>query len=225
MATNAPLQFDQVQLCFLYLVSCKGTSVLHAKIAVLLVKVVIEPVPPTEMKKGLYSPYFIIPNKGGGLHPILDLWLLNRALHKLLFKMLTQKHILTCIRQQDCFTAIDLKDVYFHVLILPFSVHFWGSCIPVQGPTLSYFWPIPVTSHLYESSFDAELPEDIEGKNSSSTEKVLEALGAYDILGGSYTIWDDHIWDETTIAFLQSQVLAQQHTHNDLSSLIQTLHF
>ncbi len=30
---------------------------------------------------------FILPKKGGGLRPILDLWVLNRALHKLPFKM------------------------------------------------------------------------------------------------------------------------------------------
>ncbi len=51
----------------------------------------IEPVPPAEMRQGFYSPYFIVPKKGGGLRPILDLRVLNRALHKLPFKMLTQQ--------------------------------------------------------------------------------------------------------------------------------------
>ncbi len=36
-------------------------------------------------ESGFYSPYFIIPKKGGGLRPILDLLVLNRALHKLLY--------------------------------------------------------------------------------------------------------------------------------------------
>ncbi|KAL0157927.1 hypothetical protein M9458_046003, partial [Cirrhinus mrigala] len=79
----------------------------------------IETVPSAEMKKGFYSPYFIVPKKGGGLRPILDLRVLNRALLKLPFKMLTLKHILTCVRVQDWFVAIDLKDAYFHVSILP----------------------------------------------------------------------------------------------------------
>ncbi|XDV29555.1 hypothetical protein PO909_032667 [Leuciscus waleckii] len=39
------------------------------------------------MKSGFYSPCFIVPKKGGGLRPILDLRVLNRALHKLPFKM------------------------------------------------------------------------------------------------------------------------------------------
>ncbi|KAI2655615.1 enzymatic polyprotein [Labeo rohita] len=33
--------------------------------------------------------------------------------------MLTAKRILSCIRHQDWFAAIDLKDAYFHVSILP----------------------------------------------------------------------------------------------------------
>ncbi|KAL1270896.1 hypothetical protein QQF64_029912 [Cirrhinus molitorella] len=78
-----------------------------------------EPVPPAEMKSGFYSPYFIVPKKGGGLRPILDLRVLNRSLHRLPFKMLTSKRILSCVRHQDWFAAIDLKDAYFHVSILP----------------------------------------------------------------------------------------------------------
>ena len=93
--------------------------VMRADIAVLLVKGAIEPVPPADMKTGFYSPYFIVPKKGGGLRPILDLRVLNRSLHRLPFKMLTQKRIFKCIRPQDWFAAIDLKDAYFHVSILP----------------------------------------------------------------------------------------------------------
>ncbi|KAL0149356.1 hypothetical protein M9458_055394, partial [Cirrhinus mrigala] len=94
-------------------------AVLRAEIAVLLAKDAIEPVPPAEMKSGFYSPYFIVPKKSGGLIPILDLRALNRSLLRLPFKMLTTKRMLTCIRHQDWFAAIDLKDAYFHVSILP----------------------------------------------------------------------------------------------------------
>ncbi len=44
---------------------------------------------------------------------------LNRALHKLPFRMLTQRRIFQCVRPLDWFAAIDLKDAYFHVSILP----------------------------------------------------------------------------------------------------------
>ncbi len=76
---------------------------LHAEVAVLLAKDAIEPVPPAEMKSGFYSSYLIVPKKGGGLRPILDLRILNRALHKLPFRKLMQRRIF-----QDA--AIDLKD-------------------------------------------------------------------------------------------------------------------
>ncbi len=92
---------------------------LWKEIEVLLAKDAIEPVPPADIKAGLYSPYFIVPKKGGRLRPILDLQTLNRSLYKLPFKMLTQKPIFECIRPRDCFAAIDLKDAYFHVSILP----------------------------------------------------------------------------------------------------------
>ncbi|KAL0168519.1 hypothetical protein M9458_036741, partial [Cirrhinus mrigala] len=94
-------------------------SVLHAKVAVLLVKDATEPVPSAEMKSGFYSPYFIVPKKSVGLRPILDLRVLYQFLHRLPLKMLTSKRILSCVRHQDWFAAIDLKDAYIHVLILP----------------------------------------------------------------------------------------------------------
>ncbi|XP_051960623.1 uncharacterized protein LOC127628011 [Xyrauchen texanus] len=71
------------------------------------------------MEKGFYRPYFIVPKKGSGLRPILDLRVFNRALLKLSFKMLTQKYILTCVRLLDWFAVEDPKDAYFHVSILP----------------------------------------------------------------------------------------------------------
>ncbi len=79
----------------------------------------IEPVPPADMRSGFYSPYFIVPKKSGGLRPILDLRVLNRALHKLPFKMMTRKRIFGCVRPLDWFAAIDLKDVCSHDSILP----------------------------------------------------------------------------------------------------------
>ncbi len=56
--------------------SSKG---LCGEITVLLARDVMEPVPPADMKTGFYSPYFIVPKKGGGWRPILDLRVLNWA--------------------------------------------------------------------------------------------------------------------------------------------------
>ncbi len=86
-------------------VAVRNAPVLREEIAVLLAKDAIEPVPPAEMRQGFYSPYFIVPKKGGGLRPILDLRVLNRALHKLPFKMLMHRRMIKCIQPQDWFTA------------------------------------------------------------------------------------------------------------------------
>ncbi len=75
--------------------------VFRAGIAVLLAKDAIEPFPPADMRSGFYSLYFIVPKKGGGLRPILFLRILNWALHKQPFKMLTQKCIFECNRPQN----------------------------------------------------------------------------------------------------------------------------
>ena len=57
--------------------------------------------------------------KSGGSRPILDLRVLNRCLHKLPFRMLTQKRILRCVRPLGWSAALDLMDAYFHVSTLP----------------------------------------------------------------------------------------------------------
>ncbi len=127
-------------------VAVRNAPVLREEIAVLLTKDAIEPVSPAEMRQGFYSPYFIVPKKGGGLRPILDLRVLNRALHKLPFKMLTDRRMIKCIQPQDWFAAIDLKDAYFHVSILPrhrpllrfaFEVRAWQYRVLPFGLSLS----------------------------------------------------------------------------------------
>ncbi len=95
-------------------VAVRNAPVLCEEIAVFLAKDAIEPIPPAEMRQGFHNPYFIVPKKGGQ-QPILDRRVLNRALHKLPFKMLTRRCI---IQPQDWFAAIDLKDAYIHVSIL-----------------------------------------------------------------------------------------------------------
>ncbi len=139
-------------------VAVRNALVLRKEIAVLLAKDVIEPVPPAEMRQGFYSPYFIVPKKGGGLRPILDLRVLNRALHKLPFKsclhklpLLTHRRMIKCIQPQDWFAAIDLKDAYFHVSILPrrtvSTVCVRRSGMAVQGPPLR---ALPVSPCVHE---------------------------------------------------------------------------
>ncbi|KAL0162812.1 hypothetical protein M9458_042208, partial [Cirrhinus mrigala] len=82
-------------------------------------KEAIKVVPPHDRESGFYSWYFIVPKKDGGLHLILDLRLLNHAVMRHRFKMLTLKQVMSQIRSEDWFVTIDLKDTYFHISILP----------------------------------------------------------------------------------------------------------
>ncbi len=70
-----------------------------------------------EQLTGLYSKYFPVPKKDGGLRPILDLRQLNRFIKVLPFKMLTTKQILESIEPGVWLASIDLKDAYFYVPI------------------------------------------------------------------------------------------------------------
>ncbi|KAI2666671.1 Transposon Ty3-G Gag-Pol polyprotein [Labeo rohita] len=97
----------------------RDAPVLRAEIRSLLAKQAIEVVPPENMECGLYSRYFPVPKKDGGLRPILDLRPLNRALAKREFKMITVKQILAHIQPGDWFISVDLKDAYFHIQIAP----------------------------------------------------------------------------------------------------------
>ncbi len=190
----------------------QDAPVLRAEVAVLLAKDAIQPAPPAEMESGLYKgPYFIVPKKHGGLHPIWDLRVLNRALVKLPFKMLTQRRLFQCVRPFDWVAAIDLKDAYFHVSILPrFRFAYKGASIPV-GPPLRAPQPVgasgqpgkeqtlPYAEDLFSRqgvglgqphstslrgacSVNAEMPGVSPAQEGGSTETFSEAPGAYGIL-------------------------------------------
>lgn len=92
---------------------------LRQEVQALLAKGAIEPLEQSSRSSGFYSTYFIIPKKGGGLRPILDLRHLNRHLRVLKFHMLRTADVLAGIRRGDWFTSVDLTDAYFHVPIAP----------------------------------------------------------------------------------------------------------
>ena len=56
----------------------KQILVMEQEVKTLLEKEAIEHVTPSNRKTGFYSRYFKVPNKDGGLRPILDLRVLNR---------------------------------------------------------------------------------------------------------------------------------------------------
>ncbi len=85
---------------------------------------------------GFYSRYFLIPKKDGSLRPILDLKLLNYAMMKRSFRMITLKKILSQICLGDWFISLDLKDTYIHIQIVPLSQV--NSSPPITGEFLRF---------------------------------------------------------------------------------------
>ncbi len=159
-------------------VEARNAPVLREEIAVLLAKDAIEPVPPAEMRQGFYSPYFIVPKKGGGLRPILDLRLLNRALHRLPFKMLTHRRMIKCIQPRDWFAAIDLKDAYFHVSILPDTDRSYGLRSKVgHGSTGSSPSGSPLSPCLHEGRRGRPCPVTGSGRQDPQLSRRLAHSG------------------------------------------------
>lgn len=97
----------------------KEALILQQEIKALESKGAIRIVPPERCQVGFYSRYFLVPKKGGGLRPILDLRALNKYMKKYTFRMLTHTALVRFVRQGDWFVSVDLKDAYFHIPIYP----------------------------------------------------------------------------------------------------------
>ncbi len=111
-----PPRFDGVHLTVVN--SAAKASVLQQELSSLLQKGAIEEVPQSEVERGFFSCYFLVPKRDGGLRPILDLRRLNLSLYKGKFKMLTMRTIMSQVQEGDWFVTIDLKDAYFHIQVV-----------------------------------------------------------------------------------------------------------
>ncbi len=111
-----PPRFDGVHLTVVN--SAAKASVLQQELSSLLRKGAIEEVPQSEVERGFFSRYFLVPKRDGGLRPILDLRRLNLSLYKGKFKMLTMRTIMSQVQEGDWFVTIDLKDAYFHIQVI-----------------------------------------------------------------------------------------------------------
>ncbi len=113
---KSPPRFDGVHLTVVN--SASKASVLQQELSSLLQKGAIEEIPQSEVERGFFSCYFLVPKRDGGLRPILDLRRLNFSLYKGKFKMLTIKTIMSQVQEGDWFVTIDLKDAYFHIQVV-----------------------------------------------------------------------------------------------------------
>ncbi len=111
-----PPRFDGVQLTVVN--SASKASVLQQELSSLLQKGAIEEIPQSDIERGFFSRYFLVPKRDGSLRPILDLRRLNFSLYKGKFKMLTMKTIMSQIQGGDWFVTINLKDAYFHIQVV-----------------------------------------------------------------------------------------------------------
>lgn len=80
---------------------------------------------PGSTGQGLLFPIFPGPQsqRGKGFHPILDLRDLNAFIIKTKLKMVTLASIIPSLAPGDWYTALDLKDAFFHISI---ALHFMG---------------------------------------------------------------------------------------------------
>ena len=66
---------------------------------------------------GFDNTLFLVPNKSGGLTPVINLKPLNLFVKKEKLKMKTSRYIWKALSPGDWVTSINLKDLYFHSLV------------------------------------------------------------------------------------------------------------
>lgn len=98
-------------------VDAKHLPIILSEVESLLEKGAIEPVPPSQIKSGFYSTFFLVPKKTGDLRPIINLRPLNRYIVKKHFRMDTLTKVLNLVKPNDWAISLDLKDAYLHIPI------------------------------------------------------------------------------------------------------------
>ncbi|XDV25826.1 hypothetical protein PO909_029676 [Leuciscus waleckii] len=170
------------------MVKTEVAHLLRAEILKLLSKGAIEPLSLAQSKGGLYSRYFLVPKKDGGLRPILDLRQLNRVLAKRQFRMLTTRKILAQIRRGDWFVSIDLKDAYFQIQIA--SRHRRYLRFAFEGQAYQYTvlpFGLSLAPRTFKMCMDAALaPLRLQGM------RVLNYLDDWLILAQSHSMLIEH---------------------------------
>ena len=127
---------------------------LSEEVQSLLLKSVIEEIPPTQSTPGFYSRLFLVPKKTGGMRPVIDLSILNSYLSVPHFKMETNRLIRACILPGIWTTTLDFSGVYFHTSIaIAFRkyLRFLGSGCNFQFVVLLF--GLPVAPQIFHEFF------------------------------------------------------------------------
>lgn len=125
----------------------------------MLDKRAIDLVPQESSGHGFYSCYFTVPNKDGGLYPIMDLKALYSFIAYGKFRMTCLHNIFPLLKERDTGCLFPPKHVFGPQTIL--AVRCWGGPRLVQGPAI---WNSHITSRLHKGDGGyGSLPAPIEG--------------------------------------------------------------
>ena len=127
--------------------------VLDMEIRNLLAKGAITQIPLS--KDGYYSRILLVPKKGGGMRPVIDLSSLNNFVESQHFQMENLSSIKTLLKQGDFMTKLDLEDAYLTIAMNPqsqklgFLPNLERQSISIQSPSI---WPERSASSVYQTT-------------------------------------------------------------------------
>ncbi len=184
---SPPPRFDGVHLTVVN--SASKASVLQQELSSLLQKGAIEEVPQSEVERGFFSRYFLVPKRDGGLRPILDLRRLNFSLYKGKFKMLTMRTIMSQVQEGDWFVTIDLKDAYFHIQVVQRHRRFLRFAF--RGKAYQYKvlpFGLALAPRTFTKCMDAALaPFTVLLTVPASGQDLASSAGALEVVGMTHT--------------------------------------
>ena len=93
----------------------ENMALIYLEIQQILEKEALHVVPPEESRQGFVSSIFLVPKKGGGQRPVVNLRPLNQFIPYEHFKMEGIHKLRDLLRKGDFMVKIDLKDAYFTV--------------------------------------------------------------------------------------------------------------
>lgn len=128
--------------------------ILDMEIRNLLAKGAITQIPLS--KDGYYSRIFLVPKKGGGMRPVIDLSSLNNFVENQHFQMENLSSIKTLLKQGEFMTKLDLNDAYLKdaynsnepSIAEVSSFHLERQSISIQSPSI---WPERSASSVYQT--------------------------------------------------------------------------